>query len=183
MTRLAAMTPCADLLPLEIGGVTLTEETPGALTAIAPFRGRDDDCSAALLAAHGLALPQPNRMTASVKAQAVWFGWRMALLIGPAPDPGLGRHAALTDLSDAWAIARLDGPGACDVLARLTPLDLRDAVFGQGHTARSELAHMAASITRVGPQAFRIIVFRSVARSFVHEMKTAMEAVAARTAL
>ena len=56
-------------------------------------------------------------------------------------------------------------------------------VFGPGDTARSDLAHMAASVTRIGPEAFRIMVFRSCARSFVHEMRSAMEGVAARVRL
>ena len=74
-------------------------------------------------------------------------------------------------------------PSGSHVLARVTPLDLRDGVFGPGDTARSDLAHMAASVTRIGPEAFRIMVFRSCARSFVHEMRSAMEGVAARVRL
>jgi sarcosine oxidase subunit gamma len=39
---------------------------------------------------------------------------------------------------------------------------------------------MMASITRIGAQSFQIMVFRSMARTLVHDLKTAMEAVAAR---
>lgn len=183
MTRLAARTPCEGLLPLTVGQMTLTEEAPGRMTTIAPYQGRASKCSAALARAHGVALPAPNRCARAAGAEALWFGRDMALLIGPAPDAALAALAALTDQSDAWAVARLSGPGARDVLARLTPLDLRDAVFGEGHTARSLLGHMAASITRVGPQEWRLMVFRSHARSFVHEVKTAMQGVAARGSL
>ena len=108
------------------------------------------------------------------------FGREVALLMGPAPDASLAAHAALTDQSDAWIVVRLEGAGARDVLARLTPIDLRDSVFKRGHTARTELAHMMASLTRVGPQAWQIMVFRSFAQTLAHDLKTAMQGVAAR---
>jgi sarcosine oxidase subunit gamma len=59
-------------------------------------------------------------------------------------------------------------------------VDLRPQVFKRGHTLRTELKHMMASITRIGAQSFQIMVFRSMARTLVHDLKTAMEAVAAR---
>ena len=102
------------------------------------------------------------------------------MLIGPEPDASLGEYAALTDQSDGWAVVRLEGKGAGDVLARLVPLDLRPASFKRGHSARTDLAHMMASLTKVGENAFQIMVFRSMARTLVHDLKTAMEGVAAR---
>ena len=75
---------------------------------------------------------------------------------------------------------RLAGADAADVLARLTPIDLRESQFKRGHTARTELAHMMASITRLGPQSYQIMVFRSLANTLVHDLKTAMKSVAAR---
>lgn len=180
MAELIARTPCAGLLPLKIGGVDLTEEDPGAMTSLEPFRGQEAALSDALKAAHGMAWPAPNRATGKAGARAVWFGRGQALLIGPEPDTALARHAALTDQSDAWAVMRLEGAQAEDVLARLVPVDLRAASFKRGHTARTELAHMMASVTRIGESAFQIMVFRSMAQTLVHDLKTAMEAVAAR---
>ena len=66
------------------------------------------------------------------------------------------------------------------MMARLVPVDLRPQVFKRGHTARTELQHMMASITRVGPKTLQIMVFRSFADTLVHDLKRAMEAVAAR---
>ena len=86
----------------------------------------------------------------------------------------------MTDQSDGWAVMRLEGAGARDVLARLCPLDLRAPVFKRGHTARSLLGHMNASITRVGVNAFEIMVFRSMANTAVHELNEAMKSVAAQ---
>ena len=88
--------------------------------------------------------------------------------------------AALVDQSDAWAVVRLEGEGAEDVLARLVPVDLRLVSFPMGATARSKIGHMSGSVTRVGEDAFWLMVFRSMAETLVHDLKSAMEAVAAR---
>ncbi|MFV0514011.1 MAG: sarcosine oxidase subunit gamma [Jhaorihella sp.] len=180
MAELIAKTPCAGLLPLAVGGVELAEENPGALTMLSPYRGQEAALSAALESGHGAAFPAPNRSTGKAGARLVWFGRGKALLVGPEPDANLARLAALCDVSDAWAVVRLRGAGAIDVLARLVPLDLRPAAFGRGHTVRTELAHMMASITRLGADEFQIMAFRSMAATLVNELKTAMEAVAAR---
>jgi sarcosine oxidase subunit gamma len=173
---LTATLPCAGLLPLTIGTVTATEEVPDHLTALAPAKG----LGAALKSAHGLDLPAPGRATGTDAARAIWFGRAHVLLMGPAPGPALADHAALTDISDGWAVVRLDGAGAAQVLSRLTPIDLRAQVFQPGHTARTELYHMQASITRLDTDSFLIMVFRSMAKTLVHDLKTAMEGVAAR---
>jgi len=177
---LEAKSPCAGLLPLRIGAMTLTEETQGTMTLIAPFKGRDAALSDAMKAAHGIGFPAPGRRTGTRGAGAIWFGRRMALLCGPAPDPGLAAHAALSDQSDGWAVVRLEGTGARDVLARLVPLDLRDGVFKRGHSARTDLRHMMAALSRVGDQAYQIMVFRAFAETLVHDLEEAMQAVAAR---
>ncbi len=92
----------------------------------------------------------------------------------------MAAHAALTDQSDAWAMVRLEGAAAEDVLARLVPVDLRQSVFKRGHTARTMLQHMAVSITRISGEAFLILAFRSMAGTLVHDLETAMKGVAAR---
>jgi heterotetrameric sarcosine oxidase gamma subunit len=74
----------------------------------------------------------------------------------------------------------LKGAGAVDVLARLVPLDLREGHFKRGHTARSQVMHMQASVTRLASDEFMIMVFRSMAGTLVHDMKQAMAAVASR---
>ena len=180
MVELNARSPCADLLPVTVGQAELSEVDPGRLTSIAPYRGQADALTAALKSAHGMAAPQPNRATGKAGARAIWFGNGMMLLQGPEPDRALARHAALTDQSDAWAVVSLSGSDAAAVLARLTPIDLRESRFKRGHTARTELMHMMASITRLGSQSYQIMVFRAFAETLVHDLKTAMRSVAAR---
>lgn len=180
MVELTAKSPCDGLLPLDIGATRLSEETPGCLTTLAPYAGQAAALGAALEQAHDLGYPAANRSVGKAGHRVIWFGRDMALLMGPVPDATLADHAALTDQSDAWAVVRLDGAAAEEVLARLVPVDLRQSAFKRGHTVRTELAHMMASVTRIGPSAFQIMVFRSMARTLVHDLKTAMEAVAAR---
>lgn len=182
MVELVAKTPCDGLLPTTVGDMTLTEVAVGRMTSLAPYKGQDRALSEALKSAHGMAAPAPNRSTGKDGKRAIWFGRRMVLLMGPTPAAGLAGYAALTDQSDAWAVVRLDGTGARAALARLTPVDLRPGVFKRGHTARTDLQHMMASITRVGDDAYQIMVFRAFAKTLVHDLKTAMEGVAARHA-
>ncbi len=183
MGDLIAKTPCDGLLPLAVGGVTLTEVVPEAITSIMPYDGQEKPASDLLKSLCGMGLPKPGRSTGRGGARVVWTGAGQAMVLGPPVDAGLGRHAALSDQSDAWAVLRLEGAGVAEVLARLTPLDLNPGVFKRGHAARSLLGHMSAGITRVGADAFEIMVFRSMAKTAVHELEEAMKSVAARVAL
>ncbi|GHF70276.1 sarcosine oxidase subunit gamma [Seohaeicola zhoushanensis] len=180
MTELLAKTACDGLLSVTAGPFTLSEEPVAPLTSLMPYKGRDKALSAALEAAHGVKLPGVNRSTSKAGISVLWFGRGQFLLVGAGPDGSLAEHAAVVDQSDAWARVRLEGAGADQVLARLLPVDLRAASFKRGHTLRSPLGHMMASVTRTGVNAFSIAVFRSMAATLVHDLKTAMEGVAAR---
>ena len=182
VAELLAKSPCDGLLPIEIGGLSLSEATWVKMTSLAPNHGQEAALADVLQTAHGMTLPRPNRSTGKEGARAVWFGHEQVILIGPDPAASLADYAALTDQSDAWAVVLLEGEGAEDVLARLVPLDLRRAHFKRGHTARSQLQHMMVSITRVGDARFQIMAFRSMAKTLVHELEIAMKGVAARRA-
>tara|TARA_R110002020_G_scaffold67179_9_gene176508 strand:- start:39240 stop:39776 length:537 start_codon:yes stop_codon:yes gene_type:complete len=175
--NLEPVSPCAGLLPLTIGALTVAEADLGAITLITPFEGASrDDMEHAL----GLPFPQPNQTMGDADRRMIWVGQGEALLIGQAPDPDLGRYAAVVDQSDAWAVVTLTGAGGDAALARLVPVDLRLRAFPVGATVRSLLGHMNASITRTGDNVFLIAVFRSMAATLVHDLETALAAVAAR---
>ena len=180
MAKLIANTPCAGLLPKTYGTVTLTEVDAGPITWVAPYAGQTKATSDALKAALGIGFPSPNRTTGT-GPRAIWCGMDQALVMG-ANCPNLPMAAA-ADHSDAWAIVRIEGEDAASVLARLTPIDLRPDVFKRGHTARSLIAHMNASITKVGSNAFEVMVMRSMAGTLVHDLEQAAKGVAARAAL
>lgn len=177
MASLIARTPAEGMLPVEIGAAALSERTPCAITWVSPFAGQAAAVSAALEEAIGAAFPAPNTTTEGDGARAIWVGPDQALVFGPQVSPP---HAAVADQSDGWAVFVLEGAAARDVLARLTPIDLRDARFRQGHTARTLLGHMTASLTRLGADSYEIVVFRSMARTAVHEISVAMKGVAGR---
>lgn len=183
MAELKAVTPLAGMPPVTIGSVTLSELDLGMLTSVAPYRGQEKRLSAALKELHGIAWPAAGRATGKAGTRAIWFGRDMALIAGPVPDASLSKHAALTDQSDAWAAVELSGPGVEDVLARCVPVDLSQAGFKRGHTARTLLQHMNASITRTGTETFLILVFRSMAGTLKHDLQTAMAGVAGRAAI
>ena len=180
MDKLVAKSPCEGLLPLSVGAVTLSEEDPGPIHSVSPFKGKRKIVSDALKAAHGMVYPSVNRATGKAGARAVWFGTAHAMLMGPIPDAALSQNAAIVDQSDTWVVVRIKGDGVEDVLARLVPVDLRGKQFKRGQTARTLLLHLTASITRVGENAFQIMVFRSMAETLVHDLKRAMEGVALR---
>jgi sarcosine oxidase subunit gamma len=170
---------CAGLLPVNLGSVTLEEMPLAQMASVSPFSDAVK-LSSALEKAHGVAWPKPNRSTGKDGVRCIWFGRDEALLIGPKPDKALAKHAAVVDQSDAWAVVALSGAGAVDVLARLVPVDLRNTAFKRGHTARTQIGHMNASVTSLGADQFMIMVFRSMAGTLVHDLKQAMAAVALR---
>lgn len=183
MAELIAKTPCAGLgLPMVQGGAELAEWLPGHITSVAPFVGQEQAANRAL-AALGLAFPAPNAMATAGDARIVWTGRGQAFLIGAEPPAGLADAAALTDQSDGWAALRLAGPAAANVLARLVPLDLSAAAFPAGTAARSLLGHMPVVLMRPEPATWHLLVFRSMARTAVHELQAAMTNLAGRSAL
>jgi heterotetrameric sarcosine oxidase gamma subunit len=179
VANLVARTPCEGLLPVTIGSVTLSEVVIERMAAVAPFKGKEGAVSAALKEACDIVFPAPNRTSSKGDARAVWAGQGRANVIG-CDLPDLSGLAAVTDQGDGVAAVKIEGDGAEAVLARLVPLDLRAATFKRGHTARSLVNHMAASITRLGPKSFEVMVMRSMAQTLVHELTEAAEGVAAR---
>ena len=175
--------PALGALPsVTLAGTELAQLALNPLTSVAPYPGRLAQVNAAL-APLGLTFPAPNSQNVTGAARLVWTGREQAFLIGAAAPAGLSDHAALTDQSDGWAALGLSGPAAVDALARLVPLDLREQAFPPGQVCRAALGHLSMILTRSGPQAFEILVFRSMARTAWHELGDALERVAARASL
>lgn len=179
MAKLIAKTPCEGLLPKTIGAVELSEVVIDRAWSVAPFKGQEAAVGEALTKALGVGYPAANRALSKGGARAIWAGAGRALVIG-AEMPDLSGLAAVTEQGDGIAAVRIDGTGAEAVLARLVPLDLRAGSFKRGHTARSFVNHMTASITRLGPTSFEVMVMRSMARTLVHDLTEAATGVAAR---
>lgn len=172
VVELHAISPAEGLLPYARGGVELTELALGRATSIAPFKGQMEAVEAAL----GVGLPKVGRSSGDL----VWFSQGQFLALGREVPAALGVYAALTDQSDAWCALELKGAAAEAVLARLVPIDLRQSQFKRAHCARTQLGHMPLHITRTGNEAFRLLSFRSMAGTMVHEISRAMNLLAAR---
>ncbi len=165
---------------LTLGGVTLAEVSVGPITSIAVLPGGAKAVAKGLKPL-GLTFPAPGVFAAKKGARILWTGREQAFLIGVAL-PAL-EGAAVTDQSDGWTVLAVGGADAAEVLARLVPLDLRLAAFPAGHVARTQLNHLNVILSRLGPTAFEIMVFRSMARTAWHELHAAMEMLAARAGL
>jgi len=168
------------LLPVEVGDCRIIAAPPEPMHLVSPYKGQEKPLSAAMKSAHGMAFPAAGRATGKEGARLVWFGLDQAMLIGPAPDARLSEFAAVVEQSDGWAVLRLEGAPAEDVLARLVPVDMRAAHFKRGQTVRTQLQHLQVSITRVGGEVFQIMVMRSMAKTLVDELQNAMRLAAAR---
>lgn len=179
MADLIAKRP-AGIDPVTIGAVTLSEAPFAPIWAIMPYRGKTASLSKAMEKAHGVGFPAPNEMTGQDGVHCAFSGLDQAVLIGMVPDARLSAHAALTDQSDAWTHLVLEGDDVAAVLARLVPVDLSPAAFPVGSARRSSLGHMAALFLRRKATRFDILVFRSMAKTAVHEVERAMKGVAAR---
>ena len=161
MARLAERSAAAGLLPREIGRVRLSEVESGPVFTVAPFRGREGAAGDAL-GGLGLSMPGPGEViVAEGGARATWVAPGRALVFGRPPE-GLAGQAAVTDQTGAQVVVRIEGPGEA-VLARLCPVDLREAALGEGRTVRTLLGHMTVSVSRIGgalevmPSATRIV--------------------------
>ncbi len=175
---LEARSPCAGLLPLRIGAVRAEEMPFQPITSVMPLAGQEKSVSSALSKQLGAGLPEVGQIAEGKGTCVIWSGLGQYMVLGAEVAPIKG--AALTDQSDAWAHVALEGPRARDVLARLVPMDLRDATFGEGAAARTLVQHMNAVLLRTGAARYEVMVFRSMAHTLVHDLKRAMEAVAAQ---
>lgn len=178
MPELIAKTALDGRAPLVIAGTTLSEVDPGPVTAIQPFPGQAKAVAKALKPL-GLLFPAPNSFAVKGDAMIAWTGREQAFLIG-ADCPAM--PAALTDQSGGWASLALVGPLAVDALARYVPMDMRLAAFPVGTSVRTQLYHMPLVLMRLSDQEFRLMVFRSMARTAWHEIEVALRTLAARAA-
>lgn len=170
--------PALGHAPLTLAETTLAEAAWTPIFSIQPSPGQEKAVSKALKPL-GLTFPQANSWSAKAEAEIVWTGRDQAFLIGTAPPADL--PAAVTDQSDGWVTLTLSGPQARATLARLLSLDLRAAK--KGDAVRSALNHMPLILIVEEAESFRLLTFRSMARTAWHELEDALTKVAARLQL
>lgn len=74
--------------------------------------------------------------------------------------------ASVIDQSHGRVVIRIAGPKARAVLAKGTPVDVHESVFAEGASAMTQMAHVGVHLTRVGPDAFDLSVFRGFSENF-----------------
>jgi heterotetrameric sarcosine oxidase gamma subunit len=166
--------------PLDVGGTVLMELDVGAVSSIQPYPSQEKAVAKALKPL-GFGFPAVNSFATRDGAMIVWSGREQALLIG-AECPEFGKAAAVTDQSGAWVTLSLAGPAAAAALARYVPMDLRLSAFPVGAAARTPLYHMSMVLLREAEAGFRLMLFRSMARTAWHEIEVALKTLAARAA-
>ena len=133
----------------------------------------DKKIAAAAKKALGLALPvEPLTSTDGEKATLCWLGPDEFLLLcaederetlQAALEAALaGWHAAIVDVSDAYAGFAITGPKAAELLAKGCAIDLHPSAFGQGQVVRTLLAKADITLLR-DAAGFRLYVLRSFA--------------------
>lgn len=166
--------------PLDVAGTVLMELDHGPIASIQPFPAQEK-AVAKVLKPLGFGFPAVNSFIAKDGALMVWSGREQAMLIG-VDCPDFGKAAAVTDQAGAWVTLSLSGAMAVEALARYVPMDLRLSAFAVGAAARTPLYHMSMILLREADDGFRVMVFRSMARTAWHEIEVALKSLAARAA-
>jgi heterotetrameric sarcosine oxidase gamma subunit len=166
--------------PLVIAGTRLAEVDHGAIASIQPFPGQEAAVAKALKPL-GFGFPVVGSFSRHGAAMLAWTGREQAFLIG-AECPDFAGAAGVTDQSGAWVSLSLEGPAAVAALARYVPMDLRLGAFPLGSAARTPLYHMSMILLRISEDGFRLMVFRSMARTAWHELELALKTLAERAA-
>ena len=179
MVDLIAMKAVEKCFPLKIGTVSV-KEVQTSLFTVGVHKKIPKKLANTMKSVTGLDWPSVRQFKSKGSISVMWFDHTHVAIMGITPTPTLEGIAAVTNVSDAWYIVDLDGIDVRKVLSRVTPIDMRENQFQIGMTERADLMHMQASISCTAEHRFRIMVFRSMAQTFVHEILVAMESVAAR---
>jgi sarcosine oxidase subunit gamma len=178
MSERARTSPLAHRPAIAAGAASVVAIGEVAGRAMLDLRIAEGDAAGrgAAATAEGLALPEAPR-TSSVAGgrAALWMSVDQWLVTAPLAEAATlaaaleraldGRHAMVTDVSDARAIIRLSGAGAREIVMKGGPADLTRPDFAVGTARRMSLAGIAAMVHAVAgePDALELYVARSVA--------------------
>jgi len=126
------------------------------------------------------AMPR-RRPSACPNISVLWHGPGQWLIVRPPATTQLadelislfGEDAAVVDLGHARATFRFEGPGARDVLANGTSVDLRPAHFAPGACALTALCKIGALLHAVARDTIDVYVPRSYEQALAEWMEHA----------
>jgi methylglutamate dehydrogenase subunit D len=84
----------------------------------------------------------------------------------------VGDVASVVDQSHGRVVFQISGEKARDILAKGTPVDLRNERFPIGKSALTQIAHIGAHLTRVAKDTYQVSVFRGFSESFMDWLKS-----------
>lgn len=154
-------------------GLVTVEET--GLAGMITLRGLVSEIGGAVSETAGLPVPETLRVTTDGRRSLAWMSpdelmlfcghEEAADLAARLAEATAGAHALVLDTSDARTLFTLTGaePTLREVLAKLTPADMRPQAFPHGMIRRTRLAQVSAAIWWAGDGTLRVMCFRSVA--------------------
>jgi len=147
--------------------------TEAGLRGMVTLRGdlSDANLQKAAMKVAGVDFPGIREITQSNEHAIAWMSPDELLITVPyaqvtgaveALAKALGKqHHLAANVSDARALFRVEGAGAAEVLAKLSPFDV--ASLAPGQIARSRAGQVAAAFWSVGENAYEVVTFRSTA--------------------
>jgi heterotetrameric sarcosine oxidase gamma subunit len=170
-----------DLPP--ISGMNTLKVDERLESAMATVMSRGDEAALAVRIhdAFAIALPSgPQRVSNGVEAfigigPGVWLAVfeKAAPLMASELAASLAGLASVADQTSAYAVLRLTGDFAREVLSRGAFIDFDPSVFGPGSAAVTTISHIGVSIWQIDDApTFEIALFRSYAESFWHWLTT-----------
>ena len=181
--HLTAKTPLGGV-DRQYDGLSLSEVSGSALVSIAFPREERPNLADALARAFGAGLPSAGQSADGTGGMMQFLGLQADLVFvlfdEPAGDPAAAIGDALdhagytTDLSDAWAMLRINGPRVYALLERISPVDLHPDRAGEGAVVRTVAEHIDSIIYHEGGDSFLLMSPRSMAKSFLHTMEASI---------
>ncbi len=158
---------------LHSGLITVRDAGPAGMVLLRADLG--DDGAVPALKGAGLRLPGVGEIAGALGDGALWMSPDELMILcaheeAEATVTALaealdGLHALVVDVSDARAVFRLGGEDAAirEVLAKLSPADLRRNVLPPGRVRRTRLAQVPAAFWFADDGEAVLVCFRSVA--------------------
>lgn len=164
------------------GSVMIAEEPPQGMITV-----RGDLASAKMKKAVG-EVPALRKVVFTSNTEVFWMSPDELMVLCPYAEVGdqlakieaalAGTHHLAVDVSDARAMFSLSGEKIREVLAKLTPADLRPSALPALELRRTRLAQVPAAFWLRDDAAAQIICFRSVARYVFDVLKGAADPLA-----
>ena len=157
----------------------IVEERLDMAMATVMSRGDDRALAAKIHDAYGVLLPSgPRRVSNGVHAfvgtgPGVWLAVfeQASPLMASDLAASLAGLASVADQSSSYAVLRIAGASAREILSRGAFIDFDPSVFGPGSAAVTTISHIGVSIWQVDDApTYDVALFRSYADSFWHWM-------------